>query len=146
MVATEEGICRLAFFDTQAEYEIFENELSCEYQNAEICFNNEKIAMLGKMIFSKDKKDIQLVLRGTPFQIKVWQALQSIPEGSLCSYQAVADSIHQPKAVRAVASAIAKNNIAFLIPCHRVIRSDGSIGQYRWGSVRKQAMIAWENI
>ena len=103
---------------------------------------------LGFLGFSDLQAYIQkefIQLKGSPFQIKVWEALLSIPEGHLVSYQDIALSIEKPKAMRATASAIAKNNIAYLIPCHRVIRQNGNFGQYRWQSSRKKAMILWEN-
>ncbi|WP_426415481.1 bifunctional DNA-binding transcriptional regulator/O6-methylguanine-DNA methyltransferase Ada [Aestuariirhabdus sp. LZHN29] len=85
--------------------------------------------------------DLPLDMRGTAFQLKVWQFLLSIREGDLLSYSELAAQIDQPKAVRAVASACAKNRIGVLIPCHRVLRSDGSLGGYRWGLARKRALI-----
>ena len=85
-----------------------------------------------------------LLMKGSPFQLKVWEALLAIPEGQIRTYQQVADAIEEPTAVRAVASAIARNPIGYLIPCHRVIRSTGEFSQYRWGPTRKQAMIGWE--
>jgi O-6-methylguanine DNA methyltransferase len=81
---------------------------------------------------------------GTPFQLEVWRALLEIPFGRTISYSQLASRVGRPSAVRAVASAVARNPIAVLIPCHRVIHSDGSIGQYRWGSQRKREMIGWE--
>lgn len=87
---------------------------------------------------------LQLLLRGSPFQIKVWQALLSIPQGGLSSYQSVARCIGQEKASRAVGSAIGANPIALLIPCHRVLRGTGELGGYRWGVERKRALLGWE--
>ena len=87
---------------------------------------------------------MKILLKGTPFQLKVWEALLSIPIGELTSYKDIAKKINKSSAIRAAASAIAKNNIAYLIPCHRVIRQNGDFGQYRWRKERKQAMIARE--
>ena len=84
--------------------------------------------------------------QGTPFQIKVWKALLKIKRGQTKTYSDIAKMIGRPTAVRAVASAIAKNNIAILIPCHRVIRSDGSIGEYRWGKKLKRELLQSEGI
>ena len=81
---------------------------------------------------------------GSDFQIEVWRGLLGIPPGRLVSYQQLAVLIGRPGAVRAVASAVARNPVAWLIPCHRVIRADGRIGNYRWGTARKQLMIGWE--
>lgn len=87
---------------------------------------------------------LQVLLKGTPFQLKVWEALLRIPEGSVASYQEVAKRIGKPKASRAVGTAVGANRIAYLIPCHRVIRGTGVMGDYRWGSARKKALLAWE--
>lgn len=87
---------------------------------------------------------IQLHLKGTEFQIKIWETLLKIPMGQLSTYGKIAKYIHHPNASRAVGTAIGKNPVAFLIPCHRVIQSTGVIGDYHWGSNRKAAMIGWE--
>lgn len=90
------------------------------------------------------KNTIRLSAQGTAFQQRVWQVLLSIPFASVTTYQQVASAIDQPKAVRAVASAVGANPVAWLIPCHRVIRSNGELGGYRWGLPRKQQMLDWE--
>jgi len=96
-------------------------------------------------VMSLDKSDpLVLLVKGTNFQVKVWQALLSIPPGFLASYQEVAAHVGQPKASRAVGSAVSQNPIAYLIPCHRVITKVGRIHGYRWGATRKQAMLGWE--
>ena len=109
---------------------------------------NRRTQPLADQIFSpaRDKKDkpVHLLLKGTNFQVKVWEALLKIPEGSVVSYNDVAALIEQPTATRAVAGAVAKNPVAYLIPCHRVIRKMGAIHNYRWGASRKKAMIGWE--
>jgi AraC family transcriptional regulator of adaptative response/methylated-DNA-[protein]-cysteine methyltransferase len=89
-------------------------------------------------------KPLTLFLKGTNFQLKVWQALLQIPAGAATSYGALAEAIDQPGAARAVGSAVGRNPIAYLIPCHRVLRESGSFGEYRWGAERKQAMLGWE--
>ena len=86
-----------------------------------------------------------LFLRGTNFQLKVWEALLRIPFGDTATYLQIANAIGHPKAVRAVGNAVGANPVSFLIPCHRVIQSTGAIGNYRWGSNRKKAMLAWES-
>ena len=86
-----------------------------------------------------------MLVHGTPFQIRVWRALLEIPSGTVTSYHRVAKTIGKPTASRAVGSAIGDNEIAFLIPCHRVIRGTGVFGGYRWGALRKRAMVAWES-
>ena len=87
---------------------------------------------------------ITLVLHGTNFQIKVWEALLKIPRGAVVPYEDLAAQVSRPQAARAVGGAVGKNPIAFLIPCHRVIRKAGGIGGYHWGTARKKAMLAWE--
>jgi AraC family transcriptional regulator of adaptative response/methylated-DNA-[protein]-cysteine methyltransferase len=93
---------------------------------------------------SPASKPIHLLLRGTNFQIKVWEALLKIPAGALASYETLAAAAGSPKAVRAVGTACGSNLIAYLIPCHRVLQKAGGIGGYRWGTSRKKAMLAWE--
>jgi AraC family transcriptional regulator of adaptative response/methylated-DNA-[protein]-cysteine methyltransferase len=87
---------------------------------------------------------LRLLLAGTNFQVKVWEALLRIPPGSACTYEDVARWIGQPSASRAVGGAVGANAIAYLIPCHRVIRKSGVIRDYRWGSTRKKAILGWE--
>jgi AraC family transcriptional regulator of adaptative response/methylated-DNA-[protein]-cysteine methyltransferase len=87
---------------------------------------------------------LTLFLKGTNFQLKVWQALLQIPAGAATSYGALAEAIDQPEAARAVGGAVGRNPIAYLIPCHRVLRESGKFGDYRWGAERKRAMLGWE--
>jgi AraC family transcriptional regulator, regulatory protein of adaptative response / methylated-DNA-[protein]-cysteine methyltransferase len=93
---------------------------------------------------SAPRPDLPLDLRGTAFQIKVWRFLLQIPSGEVASYSEVARGIGAPSAVRAAASACAANRIAVLVPCHRVLRSDGALGGYRWGLERKRALLDHE--
>jgi AraC family transcriptional regulator of adaptative response/methylated-DNA-[protein]-cysteine methyltransferase len=87
---------------------------------------------------------LRLLLGGTNFQIKVWEALLRVPPGGVCTYEELAQQIGQPSAARAVGGAVGANAIAYLIPCHRVIRKSGVIRDYRWGSTRKKAILGWE--
>jgi AraC family transcriptional regulator of adaptative response/methylated-DNA-[protein]-cysteine methyltransferase len=87
---------------------------------------------------------LPLLVRGTDFQVKVWKALLRIPTGSLATYKDVAQAIGAPTATRAVGNAVGRNPVAFLIPCHRVVRSTGALGGYRWGTERKRLILAWE--
>ena len=91
-----------------------------------------------------NRNNLSLFLKGTNFQVKVWEALLNLPPGGLFSYEYLAGSIGKPKAIRAVASAIGQNPVSYLIPCHRVLRKSGAISGYRWGPARKKAIIAWE--
>jgi AraC family transcriptional regulator of adaptative response/methylated-DNA-[protein]-cysteine methyltransferase len=89
--------------------------------------------------------NLRALVKGTPFQVRVWRALLRVPSGTLVTYGNLAAAIGQPMAARAVGSAVGKNNLAYLIPCHRVIRKTGVIGDYRWGPSRKRAIVAWES-
>ena len=120
-------------------------ELQGNWENASIKRNQDNTKAFAESIFDKHlKRDIKLLVRGTTFQIKVWEALLKIPFGSVTSYQTVANTIGSPNGMRAVGSAVGANPIAYLIPCHRVIRQEAIIGQYHWGSLRKTALIGWE--
>ena len=100
--------------------------------------------IIGAWRNGEDLSNLALRPIGTPFQQMVWSALRAIPRGQTLSYQAFASAIGRPTAVRAVASACANNRLALLIPCHRVVRSDGSLGGFRWGLERKLQLLAWE--
>lgn len=110
----------------------------------------EKLQGLANQIFPSanatisDIPTLPILLRGSAFQLKVWEALLKIPEGRLASYDQIADAIGKPTASRAVGTAIGNNPIGYLIPCHRVIKKTGLFGGYRWGTDRKQAMLGWE--
>lgn len=145
IAGTDRGICKLAFFDSDTEGAVLERELHDEWPAADISRDDDTTAPLVDTVFGATASgSLQVLLRGSPFQMRVWEALLSIPEGRLASYQQVAQLVDRPSSVRAVASAIARNDIAYLIPCHRVIRSNGDFSQYRWGRDRKQAIIGWE--
>ena len=94
--------------------------------------------------FKNENGSLTLLVKGTNFQINVWKALLRIPAGLLCSYSQVARAMGNPSASRVVGRALAVNPVAYLIPCHRVIRKVGIPGDYRWGDIRKKALIAWE--
>ncbi|HWP01815.1 MAG TPA: methylated-DNA--[protein]-cysteine S-methyltransferase [Gemmatimonadaceae bacterium] len=87
---------------------------------------------------------LPLLVRGTDFQVKVWKALLRIPTGSVATYKDVAQAVGAPAATRAVGNAVGRNPVAFLIPCHRVVRSTGALGGYRWGTERKRLILSWE--
>ena len=148
IAVTDRGVCKLSFFDQFDQYDVLLAELTSEWSKATIKFDERATSESFAKIFSKansEMSNIHLVLKATPFRLLVWEALLKIPDGSLISYQQVANSINKPTAVRAVASAIANNRIGYLIPCHRVIRESGALGGYRWGIERKIAIIGSEN-
>ncbi len=144
VASTTKGICYMAFADDEA---CALGELHLYFPNATFRQMTDLLQQKALHLFTHDWKQqdaIKLHLKGTPFQLKVWETLLKIPMGQLSSYGTIATAINHPKASRAVGSAIGDNPVAFLIPCHRVIQSTGSIGQYHWGSTRKTAMIGWE--
>jgi AraC family transcriptional regulator of adaptative response/methylated-DNA-[protein]-cysteine methyltransferase len=144
VASTAKGICHLAFADDE---KAALKQLQSQFPNASFKQVVDKIQQNALFIFTQDWKDlskIKLHLKGTAFQIKVWEALLKIPMGDVSTYSGIANTINNPHASRAVGTAIGDNPVAFLIPCHRVIRSTGEFGQYHWGSVRKTAMIGWE--
>jgi AraC family transcriptional regulator, regulatory protein of adaptative response / methylated-DNA-[protein]-cysteine methyltransferase len=145
VVITDHGIHQLEFIN-KSQLTVALSQLQQQWPNAEILENTPLSRKLIKQIFvpRKNPEPLKLWIQGSQFQFKVWEALLRIPSGSLCSYAAIASNIGQPLAARAVGSAIAKNPVAWLIPCHRVIQSMGTLGNYRWGEIRKQALVGWE--
>lgn len=144
IASTAKGICYMAFADEQDEALKLLME---QFPNAVYNRLVDTIQQNALYIFTQDwskLNQVKLHLKGTPFQLKVWEALLKIPMGGLADYGSIAQSIQSPNASRAVGSAVGSNPVAFLIPCHRVIRATGDIGQYHWGSIRKTAMIGWE--
>ncbi len=143
---TERGICWLSFLDTDAEPRIELEKMKTHWHNSVF---NEDLEMTGgfiNQIFNRtnSKQPLRVFAKGTNFQIKVWEALLKIPMGRVTTYQTIASSIRSPKAMQAVGSAVGSNHIAYLIPCHRVIRKDGVLGEYRWSAARKKSLIGWE--
>jgi len=137
---TERGICHLRFIDETADPVA---ELREEWPEATLV-EDPAAARETLDALARPRAPMRLWLKGTNFQIKVWEALLRVPEGALVSYSRLATVAGMPKAARAVASAVAANPVAWLVPCHRVIRSSGVLGQYRWGPERKAALIGWE--
>jgi AraC family transcriptional regulator of adaptative response/methylated-DNA-[protein]-cysteine methyltransferase len=145
IASTDKGICYLAFVEGTEEH-AFQLLLKA-FPNAHYHQNNQPMHQHALQLFGKDwsnAEGIKLHLKGSPFQLKVWEALLKIPAGRLSTYGTIAAGLNNPKACRAVGSAIGKNPIAFIIPCHRVIQSTGIFGGYHWGPTRKTAMIGWE--
>jgi len=146
IASTSKGICHISFVENlkQAEKIVHEKFANAKFQHEEVEMHRKALA-----IFSGDwsqLEQIKLHLKGTDFQLKVWQALLSIPSGQLTTYSTMATCVGNPKASRAVGTAVGQNPIAYLIPCHRVIQSTGNFGQYHWGATRKAAMIGWEAV
>jgi AraC family transcriptional regulator of adaptative response/methylated-DNA-[protein]-cysteine methyltransferase len=122
--------------------------LRAAWPNATFTEDSDVTAPIFERIFATQgdprTQALPLLVRGTNFQVKVWQALLELEPGALCSYGQVADRVGRAGAARAVGGAVGRNHVAWLIPCHRVITSMGSYGHYGWGAVRKKAMIGWE--
>jgi len=146
VAATEIGVCQLDFIDNNdVSYVIA--KLGQAWPKAELINQPPQHLDIIESAFHSTRaltEQLPLHLSGTEFQLKVWRALLSIPCGSLSTYAEVAGKIKQAKASRAVGTAIGANPVAFFVPCHRVIRNNGSLGGYRWGIERKQAVIDWE--
>ena len=144
VASTNKGVCYMAF---TAIKETGIKELKERFPKANYTEQADSFQQDALSVFQNDwakPHEIKLHLKGTDFQLKVWEALLKIPTGHLATYNRIAQEIGNPKASRAVGSAIGSNPIAFIIPCHRVIQSSGIIGGYMWGSTRKTAIIGWE--
>jgi AraC family transcriptional regulator of adaptative response/methylated-DNA-[protein]-cysteine methyltransferase len=145
IAVTVRGICRLDFLETsKADASLV--SLHEDWPRATIRENRQRTAPQVEQIFmGKDRTvPMTLLLRGTNFQLKVWQALLQIPQGSVASYGYLAKKLQCPKASRAVGTAVSQNPFGFLIPCHRVLREDGGLGGYRWGEERKLSILSRE--
>ena len=145
IATTERGICHLGFVQT-SEGDAVDN-LVAEWQEAQMIEDVKTTAPLVAPIFDlngRGQESLRLHLRGTNFQIKVWEALLQIPQGTVTTYERIAARIGKPSALRAVGTAVGHNPVAVLIPCHRVLRKDGEFGNYRYGSARKKALLGWE--
>ena len=142
VAATDKGVCRLSFNEREAD-------LRARFPNAELVAGDaEFAALLARVVAAVEvpgsDPDIPLDVRGTAFQERIWQELRRIPAGETRSYAELAAAAGRPKAVRAAGSANGANNVAVLIPCHRVIRSDGSTGGYAYGPAIKQELLRRE--
>lgn len=141
---SKRGICQFGFVDEQNCLD----EVHRQWPNAKIVANEKTTKVAMQDLFSQTREKLgplSLHVRGTNFQVKVWQALLRIPPGRIVSYGQVAEHLQLPRAARAVGTAIGRNPIAFLIPCHRVIRQTGHLGGYHWGETRMHAIHAWES-
>ena len=137
---SNDGICALTFPETR---ESAMYDLENRFPETNFRQNDEKVERLARQIFEKGDRPVLNPI-GTDFQQSIWRALQRIPAGKTTTYAQIAEAIGRPKAVRAVGTAIGANPIAYLIPCHRVIRSDGGLGGFRWGLECKKKLLEWE--
>lgn len=151
LAVTERGVCGLTFVNgggAAGEIAALHERWPAAHM-VEDCPGTAPVAArifapAGQDAAGRQDAPLPVVLAGTNFQIKVWEALLRVPLGHVCTYEDIAQSIGQPSAARAVGGAVGANAIAYLIPCHRVIRKSGVIQDYRWGSTRKKAMLGWE--
>jgi AraC family transcriptional regulator of adaptative response/methylated-DNA-[protein]-cysteine methyltransferase len=146
IAATERGLCAVRFGDSAAE---LERELRSEFHAADLHRDDAALRRYIEPLMTSLRGDntiidLPLDIRATAFQTKVWDALRRIPKGETRSYAQVAREIGEPRAVRAVAHACASNPVAVVVPCHRVVRSDGDLAGYRWGSERKKKLLEAE--
>lgn len=142
------GVCHVSFVESGAEDEAWA-ELQTEWPNARLRRDDAAAARMTERIFARSpergrRRPLRAFVQGTAFQLRVWRALLRVGPGQLTTYGRLAAAIGCPAAARAVGGAVAQNPVSFLIPCHRVIRETGVIGDYRWGRVRKRALVAWE--
>jgi len=147
LAVTPRGICRLAFVDPETRSRVLD-ELREAWKGSTLIEDQSSGQAIVEQIFGQDRgkpqTPLKVVLKGTNFQIKVWEALLKIPEGTAVSYGSLARAVGRPKAHRAVGTAAGHNPIGYLIPCHRVLRANGDIGGYHWGTARKRAILARE--
>jgi AraC family transcriptional regulator, regulatory protein of adaptative response / methylated-DNA-[protein]-cysteine methyltransferase len=151
LASTPRGVCHLAFVEPGGESAALD-ELGAHWPKARRDRNDDMAAELGRRIFdgsgagSDHGGSLKLSVRGTNFQIKVWRALLELGSAAPTTYAALAQAMGAPGAAQAVGNAVGANPIAWLIPCHNVLRKDGALGGYRWGPDRKRAMLAWSSL
>jgi AraC family transcriptional regulator of adaptative response/methylated-DNA-[protein]-cysteine methyltransferase len=141
---TTRGICAFAFIDDNGDEEF--SALAADWPNATLVRDDASAREIAERTFARHEngQPLRVLVKGTNWQVRVWRALLDIPEGTITNYGAIAKSFDKPTASRAVGSAIGKNAVGVLIPCHRVITANGALGGYRWGPPRKRALLAWE--
>ena len=150
VAACERGVCGLAFLDdaSDAGRRAAVAELEARWPRAELRHAPTATRRVVERIFTprvaRRAEPLGVVLKGTNFQLKVWEALLRVPPGAVTTYEELARAVGAPGATRAVGTALGRNPVAYLIPCHRVIRKSGTLGDYRWGAGRKRVMLGWE--
>ena len=136
------GVCALRFIVADRDAAL--KEVAAEWPGATLRASARLTQHVARALFGDGSDAIALHVRGSNFQIKVWEALLTVPSGALISYGSLAQRVGAPRAARAVGTAVGQNPVAFLIPCHRVIRDTGVLGNYRWGAARKSALLLRE--
>ncbi|WP_439417598.1 methylated-DNA--[protein]-cysteine S-methyltransferase [Larkinella sp. GY13] len=140
-------ICRLEFLEEAEPTDVMSiaHRFATDWPEATVIPDSAPLLPLANTIFTdSERKPLRVLVKASPFQLKVWEALLRIPEGQVVSYDQIAAAIGMPAASRAVGTAIGSNPVGYLIPCHRVIRKTGLFGNYRWGATRKTALLGWE--
>jgi AraC family transcriptional regulator of adaptative response/methylated-DNA-[protein]-cysteine methyltransferase len=140
---TSRGLCRLAFLDGAGDGSEL-RALRLSWPNAKMVRDDARATTLVETIWGKESATLPLAVVGTNFQVQVWRALLELDGGESVTYSALARKLGQPKGARAVGNAVGANPIAWVIPCHRVLREGGKPGGYRWGVARKQMIRRWE--
>ncbi len=144
VMATDKGLCGLAFGDEGEEHDLLA-DMRARWPTADYREAPVRTAKIAQRIFETEQGDeVGLHLLGTPWQIKVWQALLKVPSGRVTTYRDLASNVGNAKASRAIGAAVGRNPISWLIPCHRVLASGGGLHGYHWGLPRKRAMLALE--
>ncbi|PUZ26542.1 AraC family transcriptional regulator, regulatory protein of adaptative response / methylated-DNA-[protein]-cysteine methyltransferase [Chitinophaga costaii] len=144
LAATVKGIVSLGFLEPGQEAQVLA-KLHKDWPQAQMVVDDPFTAHLVRQIFSAQRGEkLHVLVKGTNFQVKVWEALLRLPLGSVVTYAKIAEYIGHPKAVRAVGAAVGANPVALLIPCHRVIRKEGVLGEYHWGATRKKLLLGYE--
>jgi AraC family transcriptional regulator, regulatory protein of adaptative response / methylated-DNA-[protein]-cysteine methyltransferase len=143
VMGTDRGLCGMGFA-AEAGDRVAMEDLRQRWPKATYVEDADTLRPVVNQTFGSEPGSPNLHLIGAPFQIKVWEALMRIPSGQVTTYSDIAAAIGHPGAMRAVGSAVGRNPISFLIPCHRALRRDGGLGGYHWGLPRKRAMLAWE--
>ena len=142
VMATDKGICGMAFLAEHGR-EWTWTDMTRRWQKATFVEDPKAVKIWADAAFAQ-KGETALHMIGAPFQIKVWEALLRIPSGHVTTYSEIAGSIGNPRAVRAVGTAVGRNPVSWLIPCHRALRKSGALGGYHWGLPMKRAMLAFE--
>ena len=143
IMGTDKGICGAAFAESKGDPDTF-TDLQTRWPKATYVENPDHLTPWVASAFELTDNATPLHLIGAPFQVKVWEALLNVPTGTVTTYSELAGAVGSPKAVRAVGTAVGRNPISWLIPCHRALRKSGELGGYHWGLPRKRAMLAWE--
>ncbi len=147
VMATDRGLCGLGFCDSDHERPAALADMTRRWPAARFSETPERTAPLIQTVFAPEKsrgKPLNIVMIGTDFEVRVWDALVKIPAGRACTYSDIAAHLGQPKASRAVGAAVGRNPISFVVPCHRVLGKSGDVTGYHWGVTRKRAIIGWE--